>query len=134
MRRREAPSRAPRHAQLSIAVIVSQTDITPALTRGEWAGVLASQAQLTALREQFLDTPFSGHALAALLLYGEPYGFSAQDVEDETEVATYCDKMSTELDAAGQPGVAATFRLLGERHRVRAAKIAALLPPTATSP
>ncbi|MBV9879002.1 MAG: hypothetical protein JO180_00825 [Gemmatirosa sp.] len=108
---------------------MSQHDITPALTRAEWAGVLARQSQLGELREQFLDTPFSGHALAALLLYGEPYGFSAQDVEDETEVAAYCAKMAAEHDAAGNAAVAATFRLLGERHRVRAVKIAALLPP-----
>ena len=108
---------------------MTPNDITPALSRAEWAGVLANRAQLAAIREQFLDTPFSGHALAALLLYGEPYGFTAQDVEDEREVAAYCDKMSAEHEAAGNAGVAATFRLLGERHRVRAVKIAALLPP-----
>jgi hypothetical protein len=112
---------------------VSATDITPALTAAEWAGILANQAQLDALREQFLDTPFSGHALAALLLYGEPYGFSEQDVEDEREVAAYCDKMSAEHEAAGNAPVAATFRLLGERHRVRAMKLAALLPPVLRS-
>lgn len=104
-------------------------DITPALTRAEWAGLLASRERLAALREQFLDTPFSGHALAALLLYGEPYGFSAQDVEDETQVAEFCLRMAEEQEAAGQEGVAATLRLLADRHRVRATKIAALLPP-----
>ena len=105
------------------------SDITPALSRAEWAGVLANRAQLAAIREQFLDTPFSGHALAALLLFEEPFGFTAQDVDDEVQVAAYCAAMAEEQRAAGQAGAAATFRLLGERHRERAAKIAALLPP-----
>jgi hypothetical protein len=105
------------------------SDITPALSRPEWAGVLANRAQLAAIREQFLDTPFSGHALAALLLFEEPFGFTAQDVDDEVQVAAYCARMAEEQRAAGQEGAAATFTLLGQRHRERATKIAALLPP-----
>jgi hypothetical protein len=104
-------------------------DITPALTRAEWAAVLASREQLASIREQFFDLPFSGHALAALLLYEEPFGFSRQDVEDEREVADYCIAMTREHTAAGNLPVADTFRRLGERHRERADKIAALLPP-----
>jgi len=105
------------------------TDITAALTPGEWAGVLANREHLTAIREQFLDTPFSAHALAALLIYDEPFGFTQQDVEDETQVAAYCAAMSAELLRNGQDVSSTTFRLLGERHSERAAKIAALLPP-----
>ena len=105
------------------------SDITPALTRAEWAGVLANRDHLTAIREQFLDTPFSGHALAALLLFEEAFGFSRQDVDDETQVAAYCAAMAEEHALAGQTATATTFRLLGERHRERAVKIAALLPP-----
>jgi hypothetical protein len=105
------------------------SDITPALNRAEWAGVLANREQLAAIREQFLDTPFSGHALAALLLFEEPFGFTAQDVTDEVDVAAYCARMAAEQRTAGQAGAAATFELLGARHRERAAKIAALLPP-----
>ena len=107
------------------------TDISPALSPAEWAGVLAHEEQLAAIREQLLDTPFSGHAVAALLLYGQPYGFAAQDVEDEQQVAAYCDTMATEMETAGQRPTAATFRALAQRHRARAAKIAALLPPHA---
>lgn len=107
-------------------------NVSPALTSAEWAGVLANREQLTVIREQLLDTPFSGHAVAALLLFEEPYGFSAEDVDDEVQVAAYCAVMAEEQAAAGQEARAATFRMLGERHRVRAAKIAALLPPTAT--
>lgn len=109
------------------------SDITPALTPGEWAGVLANREHLTAIREQFLDTPFSAHALAALLIYDEPFGFTQQDVEDEVQVAAYCAAMSAELARTGQEVSAATFRLLGERHAERAAKIAALLPPITES-
>jgi hypothetical protein len=105
------------------------TEIAPALSAAEWAGVLAHRSQLDAIREQLLDTPFSDHAVAALLLYEQPWGFTPRDVEDETQVAGYCDAMAVERDASGQPDVAATFRMLGARHRERAAKIAALLPP-----
>jgi hypothetical protein len=107
-----------------------ESNVTPALSRAEWAGVLANRAQLAAIRDQFLDTPFSGHALAALLLFEEPFGFTAQDVDDEVQVAAYCAAMAEEQRVAGQAGAAATFALLGERHRERAAKIAALLPPS----
>jgi hypothetical protein len=105
------------------------SEITPALSRAEWAGVLANREQLAAIREQFSGLPFSSHALAALFLYEEPFGFSAQDVDDEIQVADYCDHMAVEQELAGEPALAATFRLLGGRHRIRAAKIAALLPP-----
>lgn len=108
--------------------------IPAALSAAEWTGVLANRASLDSIRDQFLDTPFSPHALAALLLYEEPYGFSAQDVEDEREVAAYCRAMTTEHAGRGQDALALTFRLLGERHEIRAAKIAALLPPHPSSP
>ena len=107
-------------------------NITPALTSAEWAGVLANRSQLVDIREQFLDTPFSGHALAALLLFEEDFGFSAQDVDDEVQVSVYCAARADEQELAGRTAAATTFRLLGERHRQRAAKIAALLPPRAT--
>ena len=99
------------------------------MSAAEWAGVLKNSEQLSSIREQLLDTPFSAHAVAALLLYGEPFGFTKQDVDDETQVAGYCASMATQLDASGHTETADTFRLLGERHKVRAAKIAALLPP-----
>ena len=68
------------------------------------------------------------HALAALALLDQPFGFTAQDVEDEREVADYCDAMARQLAEAGDEPTAATFRHLAERHRGRATKIAALLP------
>ena len=105
--------------------------IPAALTPAEWTGVLANRASLDSIREQFLDTPFSPHALAALFLYDEPFGFTAQDVEDEREVAAYCRAMASDHAAREQKEMSETFRLLGERHEVRAAKIAALLPPQA---
>jgi hypothetical protein len=105
--------------------------ISPALSPAEWAGVLANRKSLDAIRDHFMDTPFSPHALAALLLYGEPYGFTAQDVEDEREVAVYCRMMTKQHLDAGSAETADTFRLLGERHDIRANKIAALLPPIA---
>ena len=107
--------------------------IPAALSPAEWAGVLANRKSLDTIREQFLDTPFSPHALAALFLYDEPYGFTGQDVEDEREVAAYCRAMSTAHAANDQHDLSENFRLLGERHEIRAMKIAALLPPQAPS-
>jgi hypothetical protein len=103
--------------------------ISAAMSGPEWAGVLKNREQLMSIREQLLDTPFSAHAVAALLLYDEPFGFTKQDVDDETQVAAYCASMATQLETSGQAATADTFRLLGERHKERAAKIAALLPP-----
>jgi hypothetical protein len=101
----------------------------PALGPAEWATILATRDQLDDLREGLLDTPFSPHGIAALMLYDQPFGFTRQDVIDEEEVAVYCERMEREHEAAGNREIAATFRSLGPRHRDRAARIAALLPP-----
>jgi hypothetical protein len=104
-------------------------EIAPALTAAEWAGVLAQHDGLAHLREQFGSLPFSAHAIAALLLYEQPFGFTHQDVQDENEVAEYCAVMARHHRETGDQTTAAKFELLGGRHRERAAKIAALLPP-----
>ena len=105
------------------------TEIAPALSAAEWAGVLAQQDGLAALRRQFASLPFSAHAIAALLLYEQPFGFTRQDVQDEDEVSEYCAVMARHHRETGDQATAAKFELLGGRHRERAAKIAALLPP-----
>jgi hypothetical protein len=107
--------------------------IPPALTAAEWNGVLHQQDGLAHLREQFGKLPFSAHAIAALLLYDQPYGFTQQDVQDEEEVSAYCEAMSRQHREAGDVATAAKFELLGGRHRERAAKLAALLPPPAVA-
>jgi len=91
--------------------------IPAALSAAEWTGVLANRSSLDSIRDQFLDTPFSPHALAALLLFDEPFGFSSQDVDDEREVAAYCRAMTIEHKGRGQGALALTFQLLGERTR-----------------
>ncbi len=106
------------------------SDVTaPALTAAEWSGVLEQQDGLTHLREQFGKLPFSTHAIAALLLYEQPFGFTQQDVTDEEEVSEYCAVMAAQNHLAGDGGTAAKFELLGGKHMERAARIAALLPP-----
>jgi hypothetical protein len=104
-------------------------EITPALSAAEWNGVLAQHDGLAHLREQFGKLPFSVHAIAALLLYEQPYGFTHQDVQDEAEVSEYCAVMAKHHRDAGDQATSAKFAMLGARHRERAAKIAALLPP-----
>jgi hypothetical protein len=103
--------------------------ITPALSAAEWNGVLRQQDGLAQLRDQFARLPFPPHAIAALLLYEQPFGFTQQDVQDETEVSEYCAVMARQHREAGDQATAAKFDLLGRRHRERAEKIAALLPP-----
>ena len=107
---------------------------TPALSAAEWAALLAQQDGLAHLREQFGRLPFSTHAIAALLLYEQPYGFTQQDVQDEDEVSEYCAVMAKNHREAGDRATAAKFELLGGRHHERARKIAALLPPPPRAP
>jgi len=103
--------------------------ITPALTPAEWNGVLRQQDGLAQLREQFAQLPFPPHAIAALLLYEQPFGFTQQDAQDEIEVSDYCAVMARQNRELGDQATAAKFDMLGRRHRERAEKIAALLPP-----
>ena len=103
--------------------------VIPALSKAEWSGVLDQKDGLAHLRDQFGKLPFSMHAIAALLLYEQPYGFTRQDVGDEEEVSEYCRVMAEQNRLAGDLATAAKFELLGGRHRDRAARIAALLPP-----
>ena len=103
--------------------------IEPALTAAEWNGVLRQQDGLAQLREQFAQLPFPPHAIAALLLYEQPFGFTQQDAQDELEVSDYCAVMARQNRELGDQATAAKFDMLGRRHRERAEKIAALLPP-----
>ena len=102
---------------------------SPALSDAEWNGVLHQKDGLVHLREEFGKLPFSSHAIAALLLYDQPFGFTPQDVQDEDEVSAYCAVMAAQSREAGDHATAAKFELLGGRHKERAAKLAALLPP-----
>jgi hypothetical protein len=108
--------------------------VPPALSAAEWNGVLLQQDGLAHLREEFGKLPFSSHAIAALLLYDQSFGFTRQDVQDEEEVSAYCAVMAAQNRDAGDLATAAKFELLGARHRDRAERIAALLPPQAVIP
>src|SRR5688500_8660066 len=106
-------------------------DVPSALPPEQWAAVLGSADALDQLRARFAELPFSMHALAALLLYEQPFGFTDEDVGDEREVAEYCEVMSGQHAARGDVKRAAQFFELASRHRRRAEKIQALLPPIA---
>ena len=107
----------------------SKDDLKPALSSDEWRGILSNTDRLEEIKAGFSQGPFTAHALSALMLYAESYGFTRQDVNDEREIAAYCAKMAADHAALGDDATANTFRTLGERHEERAAKIAALLPP-----
>ena len=111
---------------------MTSEDIPPALSPAEWSAIIARAEDLVALREQVKGSPFSPHALAALFLYDQPFGFTAQDVIDEREVQAYCAAMAARHESQGDAATAQTFRDLGSRHAIRADKIAALLPPIET--
>src|SRR6478672_12775994 len=98
--------------------------VEPSLSPAEWNGVLRQQDGLAQLREQFAQLPFPPHAIAALLLYEQPFGFTQQDVQDENEVSEYCAVMARHHRETGDGATAAKFELLGGRHRERAAKLA----------
>ncbi|MDB4879189.1 MAG: hypothetical protein JWL60_635 [Gemmatimonadetes bacterium] len=103
--------------------------MSPALSPAEWSGVLSQADGLAGMRQQFAGLPLSTHAIAALLLYQQPYGFTRQDVQDEDEVSEYCAVMAAKHRESGDVATAAKFELLGGRHHERSVKIAALLPP-----
>ena len=103
--------------------------VPPALSAAEWNGVLLQKDGLAHLREEFGKLPFSAHAIAALLLYDQPFGFTRQDAQDEEEVSAYCAVMAAQNREAGDKATAAKFELQGARHKERADRIAALLPP-----
>jgi hypothetical protein len=102
--------------------------VEPALSPDAWQKFQAAKSQLAPQPAGQL------HAVAAMALFEQPFGFTHQDVDDETQVADYCAQMAAQQEAAGDVGSASTFRLLGGRHRERAAKIAALLPPPQLAP
>ena len=91
---------------------------TPALSAAEWAALLAQQDGLAHLREQFGRLPFSIHAIAALLLYEQPYGFTQQDVQDEDEVSEYCAVMAKNHRETGDRATAAKAAPAGPRRPV----------------
>lgn len=107
---------------------MSDHPLPPALTPAEWTGVLSQADGLSQMRAMFSALPFSTHAIAALLLYEEPFGFTQQDVQDEHEVSEYCAVMAAKHREERDVATAAKFEMLGGRHRERAEKIAALLP------
>lgn len=107
---------------------------SPALSAAEWSGVLSQRDGLAQMRQQFAGLPFSTHAIAALLLYGEPFGFTQQDVQDEHEVSEYCAVMAAKTREEGDLATSAKFEQLGGKHHERALRIAALLPPPGATP
>lgn len=112
----------------------SLMSLPPALSPAEWSGVLSQADGLDGMRRQFAGLPLSTHAIAALLLYEQPFGFTQQDVQDEHEVSEYCAVMAAKHRESGDVATAAKFEMLGSRHHERATKIAALLPPPGTAP
>ena len=98
------------------------SDIKPALTAEEWAAQLSLDTgeRRSRLREAVFEADEGGeltrHGLAALALYGQPFGFTRRDAV----VIRMCAAMVNDSPEA---------KKMAERALETAAKIEALLPP-----
>lgn len=103
------------------------SEINPALTAEEWAHPSNATQLGHACNEVFvgegdtLDT-VTRHGLAALCLYGKPFGFTAEDVEILRLLGSIDFDGLCMDDYLGRPGSEARVKSLADR-------IAALLPP-----
>lgn len=119
------------------------TKMEPALTAEEWeklqTEIVAIDAKHDALIVGYEGAPVIAwpagkerHALAALALYGQPFGLTRQDVQDERMAAEQYEQSAERYRKEGGPATM-TFEAhsaLAARHRNRADRIEALLPPT----
>lgn len=121
--------------------------ITPALTREEWAEATNDQYYLSDMVEEAADDLAASfpvgpddksfapntrrHALAALALHGQPFGFTREDVRRLLATAKESDEgdASTDYYLGGYQGTVGSDWL-----RDLAARIEALLPPLDAPP
>lgn len=114
---------------------MTDTEITPALTPDEWARRANGDARLSNNNTLVYDSIYTivdnRHALAALALHGQPFGFTRDDLEvvREQRLMRETDRMVCEEKCE----FSATDRAERDVARLAAleAKIAALLPPEA---
>jgi hypothetical protein len=98
--------------------MTDEPSIPPALTAEEWRRVAEHpQEYVSAEAQEAAVGVGSFHAVAAMALYGQPFGFDFTDRDRLREIAD-------EIDRRGLPDA------WSDRLRDVAARIAALLPPT----
>lgn len=112
-------------------------NIQPALTPEEWASVHVRDGAAEIVL-QFEDGyremyPPTYHRIAALALYGQPFGLTHEDVTDEREAYTDAVRLARQAQDAGDEVTRLRYVERARRHRHRADRIAALLPPETTS-
>lgn len=113
------------------------TKIEPALTAEEWHRALSvdydivreDDARWSLADERLQRTNSDYHGTAALALYGQPFGFTREDVTDMRIIAesvgrAYVPPTSPEAELAND-----VFAGIGKRLSSIAARIEALLPP-----
>lgn len=99
----------------------TETTIRPALTAEEWAEFLAPDGvlgwSLADARPSVIGDSVEGrHGAAALMLYGQPFGFAQEDVEALMSVADY----------SGEGSIAPEEDIARARSAIQ--RLAALLP------
>jgi hypothetical protein len=113
--------------------------IEPALTAEEWLGVFPTESvDITGLVKAMRTTdlpayrvmPEHRHGVAARCLYGQPFGFTWDDVSRHRD---YADRLAGPHGAAFLPpgSITEAVHQFAEWHRSMADRIAALLPPEA---
>lgn len=75
-------------------------------------------------------SPENRHAIAALCLHGQPFGFTQQDVIDERLAYVNLVTLARQAQEMGDESMRLARIEQSRRHYERAAKIAALLPPS----
>ena len=107
------------------------SDIKPALRAEEWEqffkGGVSFQTQEPHIPVGCRDVELDAHALAATMLYDQPFGFTWGDVDDErTELEILKGYMARIREQGGDHK---RIRKIIGRKKARITRIAVLLPP-----
>jgi hypothetical protein len=99
------------------------SDIQPALTTEEWALYNSPRRRIPVGVKQ------RPHAAAAIALHGQPFGFTQEDVRDERNAENDCARLARQAQDGGDELERYKFVGRQRRHKERADRIEALLPP-----
>ena len=78
-----------------------------------------------------MDDPPDFYAAAAIALYGQSFGFTQEDVNDEKAAENDCLRLARQAQDKGDELERYRFVGRARRHKGRANRIEALLPPEA---
>jgi len=106
--------------------------VRPVLTAEEWAraGIASSPERGLAIKNTLdMDDAPDFHGAAALALYGQPFGFTQEDVKDERNAERDCMELARQAQDRGDELERYKYVGRARRHKEPADRIEALLPP-----